>query len=48
VTAVRPALRAAGISDDLSEDQRFTGLVEYWYAELDRAGAVATVRAAFD
>lgn len=46
VTAVRPALRAAGISDQFLDDQRFTTLVEYSYAELDRAGAVATVRAA--
>lgn len=48
VTAVRPALRAAGISEDLLEDRRFAGLVEYWYVQLDRAGTVATVRAAVE
>lgn len=48
VTAVRPALRAAGICDDLLEDRRFTGLVEYWYVEFDRAGTVATARAAVE
>lgn len=43
---VRPALAAAGVNDELLEDQRFVSLVEYWYTELERAGALATVRTA--
>lgn len=48
VTAVRPALSAAGISDHLLDDQRFTTLVEHWYVRLDQAGTLATVRAAIE
>ena len=44
--SLRPALAAAGVPDELLEDSRFTGRVEGWYAELDRAGARATVRTA--
>lgn len=47
-TAVRPALRAAGISDHLLDDQRFTTLVEHWYVRLDQTGTLATVRAAIE
>lgn len=44
--AVRPALAAAGVSEGLLDEPRFTGLVESWYARLAAAGVKATIREA--
>lgn len=41
---VRPALAAAGVSAELIDDERFTGLVADWYISLERRGAMATAR----
>ena len=44
--AVRPALAAAGVPDELLDDRRFVTLVEQWYSHLAQAGARAAARMA--